>query len=104
MANENKIENIGDHRALVCDECGCVKWAVLKSGKLECHDCKLIVLRNILTPVAVDEIEDRIRDFKVAAMIVRDENADCYKQCHEMLDRSANELSELLKQWGVDNG
>lgn len=34
----NKTENIEDHIALACT-CGCVNWAILKSGNIECQGC-----------------------------------------------------------------
>ena len=36
----NKTYDIEDHIALVC-ECGCVRWHILKSGNIECQDCRL---------------------------------------------------------------
>jgi len=34
----SKIESIDDHIALIC-KCGSANFAVLKSGKIECHSC-----------------------------------------------------------------
>ena len=36
---EDNMENIGDHIALICEECGCVSFNILKSGKIECCGC-----------------------------------------------------------------
>lgn len=36
------IENIDDHRALACDDCGSVAWALLKSGQVECLGCQVV--------------------------------------------------------------
>ena len=35
------IERLDDHMALRC-KCGSVKWAVIKSGKIECHKCQKV--------------------------------------------------------------
>lgn len=34
------IENIQDHKALKCGECGGVNYALLQSGKIECNKCQ----------------------------------------------------------------
>ena len=40
-----KVVNIEDHFAFVC-ECGSVKFNLLKSGKIECHECKQLTIFN----------------------------------------------------------
>lgn len=33
------VENIEDHMAISCEDCGSVNFALLKSGKVECNKC-----------------------------------------------------------------
>lgn len=43
MQSPNNIVNIDDHKAYSCT-CGSTKFCLLKSGKLECAKCQLIVV------------------------------------------------------------
>jgi hypothetical protein len=36
------MDHLYDHQARAC-ECGSVRWCLLRSGKIECHEC-----RNVL--------------------------------------------------------
>lgn len=42
----SNVIDLNDHRAFVCAGCGSTRWALLRSGKVECDHCK-ITLPNI---------------------------------------------------------
>ena len=35
-----KIQDIEDHMAYTCDECGCSRFNLLKSGEIACSECE----------------------------------------------------------------
>ena len=47
------MENKDDNIALVCEECGCVSFHVLKSGNIECCSCGNV--RGVPLPCIIEE-------------------------------------------------
>lgn len=42
----SNIEHIYDHQGYACGDCGSVKFVLLRSGKIECYKCGVLINRE----------------------------------------------------------
>jgi hypothetical protein len=61
------IENIDDHKAISCKECGSVNYALLKSGWIECNKCQHKIGHWLTSPINPDTESD-IRLERIASI------------------------------------
>ena len=61
------VENMQDHKALACEKCGSVNYALLQSGWIECNKCQDRMGHWLTSPINPNTEED-VRRERIAAI------------------------------------